>query len=322
MIAIHQNKIIHVQSLFLNEIESQRKRALTKLKKINKNQFNTAEKNYLKAIIRLFENNSPTKIIECKPSDILILINTIGTIPPNSRFYRNGRQKKSLKQFVLEALGYNYLRKTFYPKYFREIGIKSCVYCNSQLSITAVKSNSTYSAKFDVDHYHSKDEYPFLGISLFNLYPACASCNRAKSNNEIEFELYVSDYKSTLKSKYNFKLSSYSKSKYLTTRDTKEIDFSFSEPIYHNPNAKKFNDVFHIESIYETQKDLIEELIIKSQIYNKSYLKTLRYNFDKLSLQPELFKRTIIGNYAKDKDVHKRPMSKIVMDISRELGLI
>ncbi|WP_075344627.1 HNH endonuclease [Tenacibaculum agarivorans] len=322
MIAIHENKVLYVQSLFKIEIENQRENALTKLKKINKNQFNTAEKNYLRSVIRLFEKNSSIKIIECVPNTIENLIVLIGSIPPNSRFYKNGKPKKTLKKFILDALNYKYLRGIFYPIYFKELGIKSCVYCNSQLSITAVKSNGTYSAKFDVDHYYSRDKYPFLSISLFNLYPACASCNRLKSNNKIEFELYTLDSKKTTKSKYNFKMSSYSKSKYLTTRDAQEINFSFSEPTYNDPIAKKFNDVFHIESIYETQKDLIEELIIKSQIYNKSYLKSLNENFNKLSLHPELFKRLLVGNYTQDKDIHKRPMSKIVMDIAKQLNLI
>ena len=322
MIAIHQSKIISVQSLFQPEIEDQRIKALKKLNKINKNQFNTVEKDYLREVIALFEDNSQVKIIELRPSDILTKIRTIGVIPPNSRFYKNGRPKKSLKQFILQALNYSLLRSSFYPKYFKRIGIKSCVYCNSQLSITAVKSKGVYSAKFDVDHYHSKDLYPFLSISLFNLYPACSSCNRAKSNNEIEFELYTNDVSKTIESNYKFKLSPYSKSKYLTTRESKDIDFTFSEPIYRNIAIKKFNEVFHIEGIYETQDDLIEELIIKSQIYNKSYLKTLKSNFSKLSLHPEFFKRTLVGNYTKDKDMHKRPMSKLVMDIAKDLGLI
>jgi predicted transcriptional regulator len=247
---------------------------------------------------------------------------TLNVIPPNSRFYKNRRPKKSLKKFILGALNYTSLRKSFYPKYFKEIGIKSCVYCNSQLSITAVKSNGGYSAKFDVDHYHSKDDYPFLSISLFNLYPACSSCNRAKSNNKIEFELYTKYTSKTLKSNYRFELSPYSKSKYLTTKDVNDIGFIFNEPKYSTSEVTKFNEVFHIERIYETQNDLIEELIIKSQIYNKAYLKTLKLNFDKLSLNPKLFKRTIVGNYTEDKDIHKRPMSKFIMDIAKELDLI
>jgi hypothetical protein len=323
MIAIHQDKIKSVQSTFQVEIEDQRRKALKKLKKINKNQFNRVEKDYLISVINLFEMNSPIKVIECSPSDIEIQIVSIGIIPGNSRFYANGRPKKTLKSFILQALNYTNLRGTFYPKYFREIGIKACVYCNSQLTITAKKTSSTdYSSKFDVDHYHSKDKYPFLSISLFNLYPACTSCNRAKKTDIVQFDLYTEIASKTLNSEYRFKLSPYSKSKYLITKDSKEIEFTFEEPTYTVLNAKTFKEVFHIEGIYKTQDDLIEELIIKSQIYNKAYLKILKSNFSKLSLHPKLFKRTLIGNYADNKDLHKRPMSKLVMDIAKDLDLI
>ena len=323
MIAIHQDKVKAVQYNFTAEIESQRNKALIKLININKNQFSPIEKDYLINVINLFKVNSPIKIIECTPNEIVNQIASIGKIPTNSRFQKNGKPKKKLKAFILQALNYTVLRNSFYPKYFKEIGIKACVYCNSQLTITAKKtSNNDYSAKFDIDHYHSKDDYPFLSISLFNLYPACSSCNRSKGTDIIEFELYTDVTAKTIESEYKFRLSAYSKSKYLTTKDSKEIEFTFEEPAYSILNAKTFKEVFHIEGVYQTQDDLIEELIVKSQIYNKAYLKILKSNFSKLSLHPELFKRTLIGNYANHKDLHKRPMSKLVMDIAKDLDLI
>jgi 5-methylcytosine-specific restriction endonuclease McrA len=323
MIAIHKNKVEAVQAIFLDEIKIQREKAIEKLDALHAKTFDFNDKAYLESIILIFKDN--TDILLWDLDKINSKKGVIANVPLRAKVYKNGttKQVKSpIKNSILVALGYKLLRSSFYPNYFKKIGIKSCVYCNSQLSITAVKCKDVYSAKFDVDHYHSKDEFPFLSINLFNLYPACASCNRAKSNNIIEFELYTKDASKTTESNYKFKLSPSSKSKYLTTREAKDIDFTFSEPIYNVVGAKKFNEVFHIEGLYETQKDLIEELIIKSQIYNKSYLKTLKSNFTKLSLHPELFKRTLVGNYTEDKDIHKRPMSKIVMDIAKDLDLI
>jgi hypothetical protein len=274
-------------------------------------------------VIALFDNNLDillwdlTKIFNKKDS--------IGNVPLITKIYRGKPKqvKSDIKNKIIHSLGYTPLRKNFYPKYFKGIGIKACVYCNSQLTVSATKnSKNEYSAKFDVDHYHSKDDYPFLSICLFNLYPACASCNRLKSTNKVEFELYTNDVAKTIKSDYKFKLSPHSKAKYLTTKDSKAIDFTFKEPVYKDPVAKTFKEIFHIEGIYRTQDDLIEELIIKSQIYNEAYLKTLKSNFSKLSLHPELFKRTLVGNYTEDKDLHKRPMSKLVMDIAKDLELI
>lgn len=133
--------------------------------------------------------------------------------------------------------------------------------------------------------------------------------------------MYSEDISKVNKSNYKFKLDSNAKAKYLTTKDANEIEFSFIEPTC-ALGMRNFNEVFHIQGIYQTQIDLIEELIIKSQMYNNSYLKTLRDNFSKLNLHPELFKRALVGNYTEDRDIHKRPMSKLVMDIAKELDLI
>ncbi len=329
MIAIHENKVKYVQSNFLAEIEDQREQAITKLKKLNKKTNDQGDKTYLKSVIDLFVKNKDILVWDSKKvSDEK---GKLGNVPTYSKTKTSKKgkvtttyHKTEIKDKILTALGYTTLRSSFYPEYFKAIGIKACVYCNSQLTISAKKSttNNDYSAKFDVDHYHSKSEYPFLSICLFNLYPACASCNRVKSNNVVEFELYTNDETKTTKSDYKFKLTPYSKAKYLTTKDANDIGFTFDEPIPSNIKTQTFNEVFHIEGIYKTQADLIEELIIKSQMYNKSYLKTLKYSFDKLSLQPELFKRTLVGNYTEDKDLHKRPMSKLVMDIAKDLDLI
>lgn len=313
MISIHNSKIKTIQTNYKNAIEKQRIDALNKLELINTQLFNNEEVTYLNEILTLFRNSINNPIL-CEPNEINNQIIKIGPIPPNSRV----KGLKTLKKHIIDALNYKSIRNSFYPKYFNDIGIKACVYCNSQLTITA---NKKY-AKFDVDHYHSKDEYPFLSISLFNLYPSCASCNRLKSTKKVKFELYTDDVTKTKKSDYKFKLESNAKAKYLTTKDKNSIGFTFSEPDYSALGYEKFNDRFHIEGIYKTQLDLIEELIIKSQVYNKNYIKSLKNSFGKLNLHPELFKRMIVGNYTEDRDIHKRPMSKLVMDIAKELELI
>jgi hypothetical protein len=326
MIAINQNKVKIIQSQFSTKIKAQREKALIKLNNLNRKitkPYN--DKRYLESVIELFENNIDILLWDPKRiNDEKDKFSSVPTYPKTSKTGKVTLCKTEIKDKILTALGYKALRSDFYPEYFKAIGIKACVYCNSQLTITALKTNNTndYSAKFEVDHYHSKSEYPFLSICLFNLYPACASCNRVKSNNPIEFELYTTNIAKTIKSEYKFKISPYSKAKYLTTKDSEDIKIYFKEPYYLEPDLKTFNEVFHIEGIYKTQTDLVEELIIKSQMYNESYLQTLKHSFDKLSLQPELFKRTLVGNYTEDKDLHKRPMSKLVMDIAKDLGLV
>lgn len=80
--------------------------------------------------------------------------------------------------------------------------------------------------------------------------------------------------------------------------------------------------MFSIKEIHDTQKDIIAELIVKNQIYNESFKDILQKSFSKLSLSQNDFDRVIVGNYTKEKDIHKRPFSKMTMDIAKQLGLI
>lgn len=310
MIGISVDKVRTVQEIYRDEIKAQQKKALINLKVIKASLRRRFDKQYLDWVISLFEQED---FLLKSPDDIKITMNSALPVPTFKS------KKSNIKDRILQALNYKGLRKTFYPKYFQKIGIKACVYCNSQLTISATKKNRMYVAKFDVDHYHSKDDYPFLCISLFNLYPTCASCNRSKSTKTIEFELYTRDFNKTQKSVYKFKLEPHVKAKYLTSKDNSCIEFKFHEPII--MGADTFQNTFHIEEIYTTQKDIIEELIIKSQIYNESYINQLRMSFSRLALNHKLFERLLIGNYTEEKDIHKRPMSKFTQDIAKDLGI-
>ena len=321
MIGIHLNKVQIVQEKYKAEIEAQQKKALSKLKGIKTSKNKLLDKQYLDWVILFFEQKD---FLQKSPEDIKTIKDSALQIPIFQVYNRSTKiyeaKKSDIKEKILLALNYKGLRKTFYPKYFQNIGIKACVYCNSQLTITATKTNGEHVARFDVDHYYSKDDFPFLCISLFNLYPTCASCNRLKSKKGVEFELYTDDPIKTKVSFYKFKLDPYAKAKYLISKNNSCIEFKFQEPVIKGINT--FQDTFHIQELYATQKDIIEELIIKSQIYNESYIKQLRTNFSKLALNQKMFERLLIGNYTEEKDIHKRPMAKFQQDIARDLGMI
>lgn len=313
MIAVHIEKVKSVQNDLLNKIEKQRENALKKLRKVqsSKMKFDAHESAYLQSVIDLFDKK---EVLMSVPSKIEQIKIDIGSLPDNSC---PARVKYPLKKIILDKLNYTYLRKSFYPKYFNLLGIKACVYCNSALTISVEESTTPSSARFDVDHYHPKDEFPFLSIFLFNLYPACAPCNRRKSKStKVKFNLYSDNHIETSSSKYQFKLDEGAKSKYLLTKDVNDLDFSFE------PTNNSLQSELKIKEIYDTQKDVIEELIIKKLMYDKDNRKSLYNSFSKLQLHPDLYLRTLVGNYAKKHEIHKRPMSKFMQDIARDLGII
>ena len=57
-------------------------------------------------------------------------------------------------------------------------------------------------------------------------------------------------------------------------------------------------------------------------IYNDSYIDELANNYSGLFKNREDLLRLITCGYVSDEDLNKRPLSKLIKDISEELGLI
>ncbi|WP_263603455.1 hypothetical protein [Chryseobacterium sp. PET-29] len=247
--------------------------------------------------------------------------NDIGKVPTIKAQF-DGRDKiTSLKDEILHIFDYDGKRSKFYPKYFSDLGIKACVYCNSQLtvvideSLNPVSGEIKYTAKFQLDHFYPKGKYPHLSIALFNLYPVCSTCNQTKSTNEnVDFKLYADK---VTKSEFSFKLDSTSKALFLLSRDSADLKITFEKEL-----EKNYTDVFKINEIYKTQLDIAEEIILKSLVYNQSYREILKMNYLKHRINDSLINRFILGNYTEQSEIHKRPNAKFMQDIGKEVGLI
>lgn len=298
----------------IDKFVSNGKANLEATKNNKRRKWNNIEKGYLNKLIKDFE-----KIVLAKPSELETFKSDFPL--PNKT---NKQKQKRFKDAVLKDLDYTTLRSNFYPKYFQSIGIKSCVYCNAQLTVAVdtedLKKKKITKAKFQVDHYIPKSEYPCFSISLFNLYPVCASCNNSKSAKKIQFLLY-SETNHFRKSEFEFILDSASKATFLLNRNSTDIEIKFKQPKT-TGGYDDFNKTFDIEGVYETQKDLAEELILKAEIYTKSYRKSLLKDFKTLLKNEAILNRLIIGNYTEKEEIHKRPMAKFTQDIAEQLGLI
>jgi len=279
--------------------------------------FNTVQKRYLEDLYK-----DLNKIVLALPSEIKQFENTFKKLPDSWR-KKQYNNPKSFKDKLLQVLDYDGLRRDLYPKYFSGLGIKACVYCNSQLTITTEKlngSNSVFKGKFQVDHYRSKADYPCFSISFFNLYPTCASCNNAKGMKPLDFELYSNDNVS--KSDLSFFIAEDLISDFLVNRNADKLEISFEEPGKKINKEGQFQRLFDIKGIYNTQKDLAEELILKSEVYSEEYKQQLITDFPNIFNSVGLSNRLIIGNYHEEQDIHRRPMAKFTRDIAKQLGLI
>jgi len=274
--------------------------------------------NYIDKVIDEFKS---INFISMSLKELEKIKDDIGKVPTIKTQF-NGRDKiTSLKDEILHIFDYDGKRSKFYPKHFSELGIKACVYCNSQLTVVIDESLNPdsgevkYTAKFQLDHFYPKGKYPHLSIALFNLYPVCSTCNQTKSTNEnVDFKLYADK---VIKSEFSFKLDSKSKALFLLSRDSANLKITFE-----NEFEENYIDVFKINEIYKTQLDIAEETILKSLVYNQSYRDVLKNQYLKHRINDSLIKRFILGNYTEQSEIHKRPNAKFMQDIGKEVGLI
>jgi len=213
-----------------------------------------------------------------------------------------------LKNSILDALNYNARRKDLLPEYFHHLGINACIYCNSQSVLTFEKEDGQLKSLLQADHSHPQDKYPYLAVSLFNLYPCCSYCNLHKNNNEIVFDLYSNEKQ---QSKIRFSLTDESLIGFTVDRDYRKIKFTVE-------GDKDFITKFHLREIYDAHQDIAEELVIKSLAYNNAYKDELK----KLGITDGDIKRHLVGNYTDDNEIFKRPLSKFMADIARDLNII
>lgn len=227
-------------------------------------------------------------------------------------------KKKELYKLIVEAMRYDAVRDKEFLPYLRKIGIKSCVYCNAQFSITTINNNGNLSGMYELDHFYPKSKYPFLSTSFFNLQPCCSHCNKTKNDRPGEFNLYTNDY--NLIEPFSFSLDRKSMLRHLLTQNEEELKIIFNGS--NSSLRKNHENLFHITELYQEHKDVVEEIVWKAKIYNKSYKESLSKSFSRFFPRTSNFNRFIIGNYDNPKEIHKRPLAKLVQDIARQLELI
>lgn len=209
---------------------------------------------------------------------------------------------------------YNDFRKIWAYKLVDLLKLATCPYCNRNFTVNFDKNSTTV----ELDHFYPKDKYPYLAISLYNLIPVCHTCNHKKGISKLKIYPYKESYNDYV----NFSFS-INQAEVLSSSD---VDIKYKFKKNDKKSKKKINNyhkILNIPSLYENHKDIILELIQKKEIYNESYIDELLQNFEGtvFSGHHELM-RLITCGYVNDEDINKRPLSKLIKDISEELELI
>ena len=181
---------------------------------------------------------------------------------------------------------------------------KECSGCNQEINGPTKVLNTA-----QLDHFFPKDSYPLFAVSFYNLIPSCYSCNHVKSNRDLEYSPYDTSFPFN-DVKFTYIPKSVDKIEIKINSD----DFAFKNGIR----------ILGIEELYQSHVDVVYELIWKKEVYTDSYREGLSeiLNQTNLELSKDEVNRLITGHYTDKDNYGKRPLSKMVTDISRGMGLI
>ena len=143
-------------------------------------------------------------------------------------------------------------------------------------------------------------------------------CNsRLKSRAKFSTHTHLHPYKDSFNDYAKFKLKILD-SKFFYDKNGFDLKLETVDK-----KAQKIKEDLALKTLYQEHKDIVLELIQKVQTYNESYVDELYKKYEgSLFKNREDVLRHITGGYIEDKDINKRPLSKLIKDISEELGLI
>jgi hypothetical protein len=211
---------------------------------------------------------------------------------------------------------YTELRETYISSFFENnLIISTCYYCNIDY-INSYNTDKKKKNKFTLDHYYDKATYPYLALSLYNLVPSCYSCNSKLKGTEEFTNLSPSSINFDFDTKVKFKLFLADSCKDLNIKAKENIAIPLKER-YSN-KYDKYIEVFKLNERYQAHKDIVFEMIKNAELYPQSRLKELQ---DLTGIPFQQIKKDIF-NLSDEKDLSKKPFSKLIKDISEELNLI
>ncbi len=206
---------------------------------------------------------------------------------------------------------------------FEGVGFDTCPYCNrNDILLIRDKASGDTRQSGDMDHWIPKSKYPIFSVSFFNLIPACNNCNDLKSAGTIlPANPYDRDSGITNNLRFGFQLLTPS-----FPRSANSFDLAFT---YHwdwatqaqkLEKAKELVRVFRLDDQYHKHLEVVQEIIYKHYVFNKSFRKELfeKYKTTLFSSEDDVF-RIAFGRFEDESLLHRRPLSKLIRDIQDQL---
>jgi len=199
-----------------------------------------------------------------------------------------------------------------------KLQVNVCPYCNINPTYTVITQNGKKLTRPEFDHFYDKATYPVLSLSFYNLIPSCHTCNATlKGSETFSDATHLNPYSESFDKVAKFHLHIEDSTFYHKVEGFNiELDTQ-------DKRAKNNIKSFELKELYKNHKDIALDLIQKQAIYNESYMDELLTQYEgTLFKNREDLQRLVSGGYISDEEIGKRPLSKLIKDISIELGLV
>lgn len=212
-------------------------------------------------------------------------------------------------------------------EFIKSMGTVVCPYCNRNY-ITGYYENKHFRTTANIDHFYPQSKYPYLALSLLNFIPSCSICNSSiKLNNDFSDCIYP--YKESFDDlNAVFSIKGSDGFGYLLDNS---LDFDIV--IKEKEDGKLPNNVsqtinkFKILQIYQSHKDIVQELLWKIQVYTDKNIEEIYSDYKPVLNKENIeltsndrIKEIIFGVFLDKDQYEKRPLAKLLSDIYTEFN--
>ncbi|PFF75828.1 hypothetical protein CN341_19730 [Bacillus cereus] len=222
----------------------------------------------------------------------------------------------------------------------KQLKVSVCPYCNRQfITVSEPSEDEGGRTRPQLDHFYSQSKFPFFSVSFFNLIPCCYVCNsNLKRDQEFSIDTHMHPYENSFEDLVQFTVKFKAEKDdedYLkvwnSNTDLFSIDIKVNELKRVNYNEEEFYNLykkieknrktFKLKTLYNTHKDYVGEILVKSRTYNDDKINSLCKEFPDLFSTKEDLVRLVYSNYVDSSQFDKRVLAKLTRDITEEFGI-
>lgn len=264
----------------------------------------------------------------------------------------NKKGMKKAKRILSTIYSYERFGKSMSPKYkdgvlsweinpsgwgawefLRKLKVRSCVYCNAETIFSLLLTNELpgggITPKYDsethkrsaLDHFYNHSKYPFLGITLSNLVPACTRCNtNVKGAKNLDHKKHIYPYADSFNDGVRFAIA-YKPGKRIMDLDESDLHIAFVPCLDSEIYNKSLESAtfFHLSQVYNQlhKKDALT-VLKRIAALPQSYREFLAEKYP--GIKTMVLDYVCRGSSLNPLDILSHNLSKLTIDIEKQFG--